>query len=35
MTDQRRKNRLIAFGLILVAIAAYAAITLRIKYGAL
>jgi hypothetical protein len=35
MTDKRRTNRLIALGLALVAIAAYAAIALRIKFGLL
>jgi len=35
MTAQRRKNLMIALGLAVLAIAAYAAITLRIKYGAL
>jgi hypothetical protein len=34
MTDKRRSNRLIAFGLVLVALAAYAAIVIRIKFGA-
>jgi len=35
MIDKRRNNRLIALALAAVAIAAYAAIAFRVKFGAL